>query len=84
MAPILQSLIRGPSLVALFLLNIRQEACETEQLSQNPRATRNVLIPDFSEYSQCDMFLFCLGFFFFFLTSHKHVTKEIIFSLFRS
>lgn len=38
MAPILQSLIRGSSLVALLPLNIRQGACETEQLSENQRA----------------------------------------------
>lgn len=70
MTLILQSLIRGSSLVVLFLLNIRQEACETEQLSRNQRPMRNVSILDFSEYSQCDMFfLFFFSpfeFFFFF------------------
>lgn len=38
MAPILQSLIRGSSLVTLLPLHIREGECETDLLSENQRA----------------------------------------------
>lgn len=62
MAPILQSLIRGSSLVALLPLNIRGWGYVRQCSSERIKEPRTVLIRNFSEYSPSDTVFFFLPF----------------------
>lgn len=82
-APIPQSLIRGSSLVALLPLNIRHvRQSSSERIKEQRKCLDIWLLWIISAWHSFLLFSFVWSFFS--SSSHKHVTKEIIFSLSRS
>lgn len=79
-APIPQSLIRGSSLVALLPLNIRHaRQNSSERIKEQRKCLDSWLLWIIS--GRHSFLLFSFVWSFFSSSSHKHVTKEIIFSL---